>query len=180
MTSDKMTLPLLATALLLMWSSSVATASFLAPSEVNTCDISEFRCPSKDGQGTLCLPMDRWCNGKDDCDNRVDEPRSCTSEYPAPIRIVVDVASRRRCAHQQTISVRVKGDLLYWHTHSGTKVFGFYPANGRLHRLLSGLRPFVTARRAPTCSSHRSVNPPKVGKRRKNREKQPDMNLSPF
>ena len=72
----------MATLLLLMamWSSMV-TASFLAPSEVNTCDISEFRCPSKDGQGTLCLPMDRWCNGKDDCDNRVDEPRSCTSEY---------------------------------------------------------------------------------------------------
>lgn len=57
---------------------SLASSSFLAPSEVNTCDISEFRCPSKDGQGTLCLPMDRWCNGKDECDNRVDEPRSCT------------------------------------------------------------------------------------------------------
>jgi hypothetical protein len=27
------------------------------------------------------LPMDRWCNGKDECDNRVDEPRSCTSQY---------------------------------------------------------------------------------------------------
>lgn len=60
---------------------SLASSSFLAPSEVNTCDISEFRCPSKDGQGTLCLPMDRWCNGKDECDNRVDEPRSCTSQY---------------------------------------------------------------------------------------------------
>jgi hypothetical protein len=59
----------------------VVSSSFLAPSEVNTCDISEFRCPSKDGQGTLCLPMDRWCNGKDECDNRVDEPRSCTSQY---------------------------------------------------------------------------------------------------
>ena len=58
-----------------------SSSSFLAPSEVNTCDISEFRCPSKDGQGTLCLPMDRWCNGKDECDNRVDEPRSCTSQY---------------------------------------------------------------------------------------------------
>ena len=60
---------------------SSSSSSFLAPSEVNTCDISEFRCPSKDGQGTLCLPMDRWCNGKDECDNRVDEPRSCTSQY---------------------------------------------------------------------------------------------------
>lgn len=68
--------------LLLMTTVSVGLASFpAAPSEVNTCDISEFRCPSKDGQGTLCLPMDRWCNGKDDCDNRVDEPRSCSSEY---------------------------------------------------------------------------------------------------
>ncbi|EFX72717.1 hypothetical protein DAPPUDRAFT_254140 [Daphnia pulex] len=69
----------------LCWSSSAdatalaSSSSFLAPSEVNTCDISEFRCPSKDGQGTLCLPMDRWCNGKDECDNRVDEPRSCTN-----------------------------------------------------------------------------------------------------
>lgn len=57
-----------------------SSPSLLGPSEVNTCDISEFRCPSKDGQGTLCLPMDRWCNGKDDCDNRVDEPRSCSSK----------------------------------------------------------------------------------------------------
>jgi hypothetical protein len=72
----------------LCWSTSAdatalasSSSSFLAPSEVNTCDISEFRCPSKDGQGTLCLPMDRWCNGKDECDNRVDEPRSCTSQY---------------------------------------------------------------------------------------------------
>ena len=44
------------------------------------CDISEFKCPAKDGkqQAHICIPMDRWCNGKDDCDNRHDEPRSCT------------------------------------------------------------------------------------------------------
>lgn len=58
----------------------VAAGSLGGPSEVNTCDISEFRCPSKDGQGSICLPMDRWCNGKDDCDNRADEPRSCSSK----------------------------------------------------------------------------------------------------
>lgn len=62
------------------------SGSITGPSEVNTCDISEFRCPSKDGQGTICLPMDRWCNGKDDCDNRADEPRSCSSK-PIPLAL---------------------------------------------------------------------------------------------
>lgn len=57
------------------------TTALMSATEFNQCDISEFRCPSKDGQGSLCLPMDRWCNGKDDCDNRVDEPRSCSSAY---------------------------------------------------------------------------------------------------
>lgn len=71
---------LMALVLALMLSSAAA----LAATEFNTCDISEFRCPSKDGQGSICLPMDRWCNGKDDCDNRVDEPRSCSSEYLDP------------------------------------------------------------------------------------------------
>ena len=64
--------------------STVVEAALPSSTELNTCDISEFRCPSKDGQGSLCLPMDRWCNGKDDCDNRVDEPRSCSSKSHPP------------------------------------------------------------------------------------------------
>lgn len=64
-----------------------------AATEYNTCDISEFRCPSKDGQGSICLPMDRWCNGKDDCDNRVDEPRSCSSKYPPPRHIILTAST---------------------------------------------------------------------------------------
>ena len=69
--------------LLVMAAGAAGGAEGALPSstELNTCDISEFRCPSKDGQGSLCLPMDRWCNGKDDCDNRVDEPRSCSSKF---------------------------------------------------------------------------------------------------
>ena len=113
----------MATLLLLMamWSSMV-TASFLAPSEVNTCDISEFRCPSKDGQGTLCLPMDRWCNGKDDCDNRVDEPRSCTSEY-----IYIYPHRFPSCC---LFSLRTVANM--------------WPVRVYKHRLLSKLKPFVT------------------------------------
>ena len=43
-----------------------------------TCDMSEFHCISKNQ--SLCLPADRWCNGKEECDNRFDEPRSCSSK----------------------------------------------------------------------------------------------------
>ena len=73
-------LVLLVLILVALVSSSTVDAALPSSTELNTCDISEFRCPSKDGQGSLCLPMDRWCNGKDDCDNRVDEPRSCSSK----------------------------------------------------------------------------------------------------
>lgn len=97
---------MLMTTLTMIWMTSVS-GSFPAPSEVNTCDISEFRCPSKDGQGTLCLPMDRWCNGKDDCDNRVDEPRSCSSEYLFFYSLFSFLGRRTKRPNKSSVFVRL-------------------------------------------------------------------------
>lgn len=69
-------------ATLLWWTLLAASASAAAgdaAAAAGACDISEFRCAAKGAPGSLCLPMDRWCNGRDDCENRVDEPRSCSS-----------------------------------------------------------------------------------------------------
>jgi hypothetical protein len=39
-----------------------------------TCKISEFSCHG----GALCLPLDKYCDGKDDCGDKSDEPKYCT------------------------------------------------------------------------------------------------------
>lgn len=42
----------------------------------STCRISEFSCKG----GKLCLPLDRFCDGKDDCGDKSDEPKHCTGK----------------------------------------------------------------------------------------------------
>lgn len=43
----------------------------------SACRISEFMCKG----GKLCLPLDRYCDGRDDCGDRSDEPKHCTGEF---------------------------------------------------------------------------------------------------
>ena len=38
------------------------------------CKISEFPCRG----GALCLPLDKYCDGRDDCGDASDEPKYCT------------------------------------------------------------------------------------------------------
>lgn len=40
------------------------------------CRISEFSCRGS----TLCLPLDKYCDGKDDCGDASDEPKHCTGK----------------------------------------------------------------------------------------------------
>lgn len=42
----------------------------------SACKISEFACRG----GSLCLPLDKYCDGKDDCGDSSDEPKSCTGK----------------------------------------------------------------------------------------------------
>ncbi|XP_055708213.1 uncharacterized protein LOC129804698 [Phlebotomus papatasi] len=39
------------------------------------CRVSEFACRGPNG---LCLPLDKYCDGKDDCGDGSDEPKFCT------------------------------------------------------------------------------------------------------
>ncbi|GAB0090204.1 prolow-density lipoprotein receptor-related protein 1-like [Sergentomyia squamirostris] len=41
----------------------------------HACRISEFSCRGPNG---LCLPLDKYCDGKDDCGDGSDEPKFCT------------------------------------------------------------------------------------------------------
>lgn len=43
---------------------------------VDACKISEFPC----GGGALCLPLDKYCDGRDDCGDASDEPKACTGK----------------------------------------------------------------------------------------------------
>lgn len=40
----------------------------------HACKISEFPCRG----GALCLPLDKYCDGRDDCGDASDEPKFCT------------------------------------------------------------------------------------------------------
>ncbi len=48
-----------------------------APASTN-CRLSEFQCR----RSASCVRMDRFCDGRDDCGDRSDEPEGCTSECP--------------------------------------------------------------------------------------------------
>lgn len=41
-----------------------------------TCSSSEFSCPNS----KLCVPLDRYCDGRDDCGDKSDEPKDCTGK----------------------------------------------------------------------------------------------------
>lgn len=41
---------------------------------LQACKISEFQCKGNE----ICLPMDKFCDGIDDCGNLSDEPKHCT------------------------------------------------------------------------------------------------------
>lgn len=43
---------------------------------VQCCNVSEFACRIP----TKCLPLDKYCDGKDDCGDGSDEPKSCTGK----------------------------------------------------------------------------------------------------
>ncbi|KAF9822276.1 hypothetical protein SFRURICE_017551 [Spodoptera frugiperda] len=43
------------------------------------CRISEYLCANK-----KCIPINRFCDGTNDCGDSSDEPRHCTREYHPP------------------------------------------------------------------------------------------------
>lgn len=43
---------------------------------IEACKISEFACRG----GSICLPLDKYCDGRDDCGDSSDEPKFCTGQ----------------------------------------------------------------------------------------------------
>lgn len=41
------------------------------------CKISEYPCKG----GASCVPLDKYCDGRDDCGDGSDEPKLCTGEF---------------------------------------------------------------------------------------------------
>lgn len=52
----------------------VALTLLLRISSSQACKISEFPCQG----GALCLPLDKYCDGRNDCGDASDEPKYCT------------------------------------------------------------------------------------------------------
>ncbi|TMW46885.1 hypothetical protein DOY81_008035, partial [Sarcophaga bullata] len=42
---------------------------------VIACEVSEYPCK---GSTSICIPLDKYCDGKADCEDGSDEPRHCT------------------------------------------------------------------------------------------------------
>lgn len=41
------------------------------------CRVSEFSCK---GNNNICIPLDKYCDGRVDCDDNSDEPKHCSGK----------------------------------------------------------------------------------------------------
>lgn len=44
------------------------------------CRVSEFSCKGSGNSGTICVPLDKYCDGRSDCADGSDEPKHCSGE----------------------------------------------------------------------------------------------------
>jgi len=45
------------------------------------CRVSEFSCKGSGSIGSICVPLDKYCDGRSDCADGSDEPKHCSGEY---------------------------------------------------------------------------------------------------
>ena len=62
---------------LLPLSASLLLLLLLLARPASNCRLSEFECR----RSAACVALDRYCDGRDDCGDRSDEPEGCTREY---------------------------------------------------------------------------------------------------
>lgn len=78
-------------------------ATLLRTHSSHACKISEFPCRG----GALCLPLDKYCDGRDDCGDASDEPKYCTGNSiyyinPRPVPYILHLRWRMRCTRDHT------------------------------------------------------------------------------
>lgn len=78
-------------------------ATLLRIHSSHACKISEFPCRG----GALCLPLDKYCDGRDDCGDASDEPKYCTGNSiyyinPRPVPYILNLRWRMRCTRDHT------------------------------------------------------------------------------
>lgn len=44
------------------------------------CRVSEFSCKGSGNSGNICVPLDKYCDGRSDCADGSDEPKHCSGE----------------------------------------------------------------------------------------------------
>uniref|UniRef100_A0A6P4G2G5 Uncharacterized protein LOC108053533 n=1 Tax=Drosophila rhopaloa TaxID=1041015 RepID=A0A6P4G2G5_DRORH len=42
------------------------------------CRVSEFSCKGSGNSGNICVPLDKYCDGRSDCADGSDEPKHCS------------------------------------------------------------------------------------------------------
>lgn len=66
-----------------------------------SCKISEYPCKG----GAFCVPLDKFCDGKDDCGDGSDEPKLCTGKIQQYLPGFLRFSHYSRF-HDNTISIR--------------------------------------------------------------------------
>lgn len=77
-------------------STSGPTSESAASNTEPLCRPSEFQC----GTTGHCVAQDKYCDGENDCDDKSDEPRYCTREYPRERTETSNKASRHAGANR--------------------------------------------------------------------------------
>ncbi|ALC45173.1 CG32206, partial [Drosophila busckii] len=44
----------------------------------HACRVSEFSCKGSGNSGNICVPLDKYCDGRNDCQDGKDEPKHCS------------------------------------------------------------------------------------------------------
>lgn len=95
-------------------STSGPTSESAASNTEQLCRPSEFQC----GTTGHCVAQDKYCDGENDCDDKSDEPRYCTREYP---REQMETSNKASCRAEANRYVEV--------SHSVS--FSFSPSRNR-------------------------------------------------
>lgn len=82
------------------------------------CRVSEFSCKGSGNSGNICVPLDKYCDGRSDCADGSDEPKHCSGECG-----MCQLQASNSCSHTFLYtSLRISTSLSGWNTHQQSAI----------------------------------------------------------